>query len=32
VAFVDELLAHARTGYPGREVTRRAPPLPPPGG
>ena len=31
VDFVDELLAHARKGYPGRELTRRAPPLPRPG-
>jgi LysR family cyn operon transcriptional activator len=29
--FVDELLAHARTRHPGRELTRRAPPLPRPG-
>src|SRR5262245_5517753 len=27
VDFVQELVAHARRGYPGREVTRRAPPL-----
>ena len=31
VDFVDELLAHVRKGYPGRELTRRAPPLPRPG-
>jgi DNA-binding transcriptional LysR family regulator len=31
VDFVDELLAHVRRGYPGRELTRRAPPLPKPG-
>lgn len=30
VDFVDELLAHARRRYPGRELTRRAPPLRPP--
>jgi DNA-binding transcriptional LysR family regulator len=28
--FIDELLASARRGYPGRSVTRRAPPLPQP--
>jgi LysR family cyn operon transcriptional activator len=31
VDFVEELLAHARRGYPGREFTRRAPPLARPG-
>jgi LysR family cyn operon transcriptional activator len=31
VAFVDELLAYVRRGYPGRELTRCAPPLPRPG-
>jgi DNA-binding transcriptional LysR family regulator len=31
VDFVDELLAHARRGYPGRGLTRRAPPVPRPG-
>jgi LysR family transcriptional regulator, cyn operon transcriptional activator len=31
VDFVDELLAHTRKGYPGRGLTRRAPPLPRPG-
>jgi DNA-binding transcriptional LysR family regulator len=29
-AFVDELAAHSRRAYPGRRLTRRAPPLPPP--
>ena len=28
--FVNELLAYARTAYPGRELMRRAPPLPRP--
>lgn|GEM_PF-4979916 len=28
--FVDELVAHCRRGYPGRECARRVPPLPPP--
>ena len=31
IDFVKELLAHMRRGYPGREFTRRAPPLPRPG-
>jgi DNA-binding transcriptional LysR family regulator len=31
VDFVGELRAHARRRYPGREHTRRAPPLPRPG-
>jgi DNA-binding transcriptional LysR family regulator len=30
VQFVDELVAHCRHGYPGREYARRAPPLPRP--
>ena len=28
--FVHELVAHTRRAYPGRDVTRRAPPLPRP--
>jgi LysR family transcriptional regulator, cyn operon transcriptional activator len=28
--FVQEILASVRRDYPGREVTRRAPPLPRP--
>ncbi|MEA2876879.1 MAG: hypothetical protein QOF14_2075 [Hyphomicrobiales bacterium] len=28
VQFVEELVAHCRRGYPGREYSRRAPPLP----